>query len=77
MSAQFKTMREKASGNMGHLYSRTQQIAYLTRSHWTPMFRGEVPTLVRPTRPAEPSGVGRWTAEYVLLRGLGRLDIFS
>ena len=21
-------------------------------------------------------GVGRWTAEYVLLRGLGRLDIF-
>ena len=22
------------------------------------------------------SGVGRWTAEYVLLRGLGRLDIF-
>ncbi len=21
-------------------------------------------------------GVGRWTAEYVLLRGLGRLDVF-
>ena len=24
----------------------------------------------------KPRGVGRWTAEYVLLRGLGRLDIF-
>jgi DNA-3-methyladenine glycosylase II len=24
----------------------------------------------------ELKGVGRWTAEYVLLRGLGRLDIF-
>jgi DNA-3-methyladenine glycosylase II len=24
----------------------------------------------------ELKGVGRWTAEYVLLRGLGRLEIF-
>jgi len=27
-------------------------------------------------RLAELKGVGRWTAEYVLLRGLGRLDVF-
>jgi DNA-3-methyladenine glycosylase II len=27
-------------------------------------------------RLVELKGVGRWTAEYVLLRGLGRLDIF-
>ena len=24
----------------------------------------------------EPRGVGRWTAEYVLLRGFGRLNVF-
>jgi DNA-3-methyladenine glycosylase II len=28
------------------------------------------------SRPRELRGVGRWTAEYVLLRGLGRLHVF-
>jgi DNA-3-methyladenine glycosylase II len=31
----------------------------------------EASTYLSPIR-----GVGRWTAEYVLLRGLGRLDMF-
>lgn len=36
----------------------------------------EVDNQVAIERLVELKGVGRWTAEYVLLRGLGRLDIF-
>jgi len=38
-------------------------------------FAGESDRVVR-QRLLELRGVGRWTAEYVLLRGLGRLHIF-
>jgi DNA-3-methyladenine glycosylase II len=37
---------------------------------------GSLKAVVTIERLVELKGVGRWTAEYVLLRGLGRLDIF-
>ncbi len=65
---------------LGFSYSKAHSLLALSRQIVAGRFDPEeLQSLDSPSaidRVMEQHGVGRWTAEYVLLRGLGRLDTF-
>lgn len=73
-------LRAQRLRHLGFSYSKSQSVLQLSRGILAGKINLEplelLNNLSAVVQLMELRGVGRWTAEYVLLRGLGRIDVF-